>query len=114
MHVNLSPVVVRDGWLADWAQLLDDLAEGTGQAFKDQAAAEVILLTHNEQLHEVNLGWHPKAEELLWTPATQQAKWSQTGGRNVRYRNGFKGERVRELTDLIAARTPWLRVRYAF
>ncbi len=114
VHVNLSPVVVRHGWLADWAQLLDDLAEGTGDAFKAQAAAEVILLTHNEQLHEVNLGWHPKAEELLWTPETQQAKWSQTGGRNVRYRTGFKGERVRELTDLIAERTPWLRVRYAF
>jgi spore photoproduct lyase family protein len=114
VHVNLSPVVVRDGWLADWAQLLDDLAAGTGDAFKAQAAAEVILLTHNEQLHEVNLGWHPKAEQLLWTPETQQAKWSQTGGRNVRYRTGFKGERVRELTDLIAERTPWLRVRYAF
>ena len=114
VHVNLSPVVVRDGWLADWAELLDDLAAGTGAAFRAQAAAEVILLTHNEQLHEVNLGWHPKAEELLWTPGTQQAKWSQTGGRNVRYRTGFKGERVRELTDLIAERTPWLRVRYAF
>jgi len=92
----------------------DDLAAGTGDAFKAQAAAEVIFLTHNEQLHEVNLGWHPKAERLLWTPETQQAKWSQTGGRNVRYRTGFKGERVRDLTDLIAARTPWLRVRYAF
>ena len=114
VHVNLSPVVVRDGWLADWAALLDDLAAGTGEAFKAQAAAEVILLTHNEQLHQVNLGWHPRAEQLLWTPETQQAKWSQTGGRNVRYRNGFKGERVRELTDLIAARAPWLRVRYAF
>ncbi len=32
----------------------------------------------------------------------------------MRYRNGFKGARVRELTDLIAERTPWLRVRYAF
>jgi spore photoproduct lyase family protein len=114
VHVNLSPVIVRDGWLADWAQLLDDLAAGTGQAFQSQAAAEVIFLTHNEPLHEVNLRWHPKAEQLLWTPETQQAKWSQTGGRNVRYRNGFKGERVRELTDLIAERTPWLRVRYAF
>ncbi len=114
VHVNLSPVVVRDGWLADWAALLDDLADATGPAFRAQAAAEVIFLTHNEQLHEVNLGWHPKAEELLWTPETQQAKWSSTGGRNVRYRTGFKGARVRELSDLIAERTPWLRVRYAF
>ena len=114
VHVNLSPVVVRDGWLADWADLLDDLAAGTSSPFKQQAAAEVIFLTHNEPLHEVNLRWHPKAEELLWTPDTQQAKRSQTGGSNVRYRTGFKGERVRELTDLIAERTPWLRVRYAF
>lgn len=114
VHVNLSPVVVRDGWLEDWAQLLAELAEGTGSRFKEQAAAEVIFLTHNEPLHEINLRWHPKAEQLLWTPETQQAKRSQTGGRNVRYRNGFKGERVRELTDLIAQRAPWLRVRYAF
>ena len=114
VHVNLSPVVVRDGWLEDWAALLDDLADATGPAFQAQAAAEVIFLTHNEQLHEVNLGWHPQAEELLWTPSVQEPKRSQTGGTNVRYRTGWKGERVRELTDLIAARTPWLRVRYAF
>jgi spore photoproduct lyase len=114
VHVNLSPVVVRDGWLADWADLLDALADGTGPAFKAQAAAEVIFLTHNEPLHEVNLRWHPRAEEVLWTPATQEPKRSQTGGRNVRYRSGFKGARVRELTDLVEARAPWLRVRYAF
>jgi spore photoproduct lyase family protein len=114
VHVNLSPVVVRDGWLDDWAQLLDDLADATGPAFKAQAAAEVIFLTHNDRLHEVNLGWHPKAEQVLWRPELQEEKRSQTGGRNVRYRTGFKGEQVRALTDLIAARTPWLRVRYAF
>ena len=47
---------------------------------KDQMAAEVIFLTHNDRLHEVNLGWHPRAEELLWTPETQEPKRSQTGG----------------------------------
>jgi spore photoproduct lyase len=114
VHVNLSPVVVRDGWLEDWAELLDQLADGTGPAFREQAAAEVIFLTHNDRLHETNLRWHPRAEELLWRPELQQEKWSQTGGRNVRYRTGFKGEQVRALTDLIAERTPWLRVRYAF
>ncbi len=114
VHVNLSPVVVRDGWLRDWAQLLDDLGAATGEAFKVQAAAEIIFLTHDEQLHEVNLGWHPKAEQLLWTPDTQEAKRSEQGSAVVRYRSGWKGARVRELTDLIAARAPWLRVRYAF
>ena len=51
---------------------------------------------------------------MLWRPDLQQPKRSQTGGWNVRYRNGLKGASVQALTDLIAERTPWLRVRYAF
>ena len=114
VHVNLSPVIVHEGWLEDWDELLGELDAGTGPAAKAQMAAEVIFLTHNDRLHEVNLGWHPRAEELLWTPATQEPKRSQTGGWNVRYRRGYKGARVRELLALIERRTPWLRVRYAF
>ncbi|MFC3966410.1 spore photoproduct lyase family protein [Nocardia jiangsuensis] len=114
VHVNFSPVVLRAGWERDWAELLEQLADGTGPAFRAQAAAEIIMLTHNEQLHEVNLGWHPKAEELLWRPAEQQAKRSNGGMWNVRYRNDRKAAGVATLTELIAARTPWLTVRYAF
>jgi hypothetical protein len=72
------------------------------------------MLTHNRDLHEVNLGWHPKAEDVLWQPGLQQAKRSQTGMWNVRYRNNVKREGVHAVTDLIAAHAPWLRVRYAF
>jgi len=114
VHVNLSPVVVRDGWLADWAELLDQLDAGIGPAAKAQLAAEVIFLTHNRDLHEVNLGWHPKAEELLWRPELQQGKRSQNGFWNVRYRTGAKGRYVAALVELIAERAPYCRVRYAF
>ncbi|MEV4105137.1 spore photoproduct lyase family protein [Nonomuraea sp. NPDC049649] len=114
VHVNFSPVVVRDGWLEDWAELLDQLGDGIGPAARERLAAEVIFLTHNDRLHEVNLGWHPKAEELLWRPDLQQPKRSQTGGRNVRYRTGRKGRYVAALTGLIAERLPFCRVRYAF
>ncbi|GIF14185.1 spore photoproduct lyase family protein [Actinoplanes teichomyceticus] len=114
VHVNLSPVVVRDGWLDDWAALLEALDAGIGPAARAQLAAEVIFLTHNRDLHEVNLGWHPKAEELLWRPQLQQPKRSQNGSWNVRYRTGAKGGYVAALLDLIAARTPYLHVRYAF
>jgi spore photoproduct lyase len=114
VHVNFSPVVVRDGWLADWSALLDELDAGLGPAAKAQLAAEVIFLTHNRELHQVNLGWHPKAEELIWRPELQQAKRSQNGSWNVRYRTGEKGRYVAALLDLIAARTPYCRVRYAF
>jgi spore photoproduct lyase family protein len=114
VHVNLSPVIVYDGWLDDWRRLLLDLGDATSEATKEQLAAEVIFLTHNEALHEVNLGWHPKAEDLLWRPEVQEPKRSQNGAANVRYRTGTKGRWVRELTDLIAATAPYLRVRYAF
>ncbi|MEV4547839.1 spore photoproduct lyase family protein [Nonomuraea wenchangensis] len=114
VHVNLSPVVVRDGWLESWAELLDQLDAALGPRAKAQLAAEVIFLTHNDRLHEVNLGWHPKAEDVLWRPELQQAKRSQTGGWNVRYRTGQKGRYVAALTELIAARLPYCRVRYAF
>jgi spore photoproduct lyase family protein len=114
VHVNFSPVVVRDGWLADWAELLDRLDAGLGPAAKAQLAAEVIFLTHNRDLHEVNLGWHPQAEELIWRPDLQQPKRSQNGSWNVRYRTGAKGQYVAALVDLIGERLPYCRVRYAF
>ncbi len=62
VQLNFSPVVVADGWLEQWGELFDHIEAGTGEAARGQMAAEVILLTHNERLHEVNLGWHPKAE----------------------------------------------------
>jgi spore photoproduct lyase family protein len=114
VHLNLSPVVLRDGWEADWAALLGHLDDVLAPATKAQAAAEVILMTHNEDLHQVNLGWHPQAEELLWRPEIQQPKRSQNGQWNVRYRNDVKRAGVERLQELIAAHAPWLRVRYAF
>jgi spore photoproduct lyase family protein len=114
VHLNLSPVVLREGWEADWATLLQRLDDELSPAAKAQAGAEVILLTHNRDLHEVNLGWHPKAEDLLWRPDLQQPKRSENGQWNVRYRNDVKVAGVQRLTTLIAEHAPWLRVRYAF
>ncbi|MFC9932353.1 spore photoproduct lyase family protein [Streptomyces sp. NPDC127190] len=114
VHFNLSPVVLRPGWQEAWAELLRHLDDVLPDPVKRQAAAEVIMLTHNEDLHEVNLGWHPRGEELLWQPGLQQAKRSQNGALNVRYRNGVKAEAVDALRRLVATHAPWLRIRYAF
>ena len=114
VHLNFSPVVLVEGWEERWTALVESIAAATGEDFKKQAAVEVIMLTHNRDLHEVNLGWHPKAERVLWTPETQQAKRSQNGALNVRYRNDVKAAAVARLTDVIAERAPWLTVRYAF
>lgn len=114
VHLNFSPVIVHEGWQEDWAELLQQIADGTNEPTKRQLAAEIIFLTHNEGLHEVNLGWHPKAEELLWRPDLQQLKRSQSGQWNVRYKSPWKGRWVQELTDLLAVKLPTCRVRYAF
>ena len=114
VHLNLSPVVLREGWEADWAALLGELDDVLSPATKAQAAAEVIMMTHNKDLHEVNLGWHPQAEDLLWRPDIQQPKRSQNGQWNVRYRNQVKRAGVDRLQELVAAHAPWLRIRYAF
>lgn len=114
VHVNLSPVIVHEDWLAEWAELLEQVADGTSPRTRAQLAAEIIFLTHNEDLHEVNLGWHPRAEEVLWRPDLQEPKRSHSGQVNVRYRTGWKGRWVRQLTDLVAEKLPECRVRYAF
>ncbi|MEV5014655.1 spore photoproduct lyase family protein [Streptomyces sp. NPDC053780] len=114
VHFNLSPVVVRPGWEEAWAELLRHLDDVLPERVRRQAAAEVIMLTHNRELHGVNLGWHPRAEEVLWRPELQEAKRSENGALNVRYRAGAKADAVARLRALIAAHAPWLRVRYAF
>ncbi|RSN04783.1 spore photoproduct lyase family protein [Nonomuraea sp. WAC 01424] len=96
------------------SKLLDRLGDTLSAEARAQLAAEVIFLTHNDRLHQVNLGWHPKAEEVLWRPELQQAKRSETGGWNVRHRNGHKGGYVAALTGLLAARPLFCRIRYAF
>ncbi|WKE73590.1 spore photoproduct lyase family protein [Streptomyces sp. WP-1] len=114
VHFNLSPVVLRPGWRVAWADLLRHLDDVLPERVKRQAAAEVIMLTHNQDLHEVNLGWHPRGESLLWQPHLQQAKRSENGALNVRYRNHVKAQALNDLRELIAAHAPWLRIRYAF
>ncbi len=114
VHVNFSPVVVYEGWTADYKGLFEELDDALSAGARAQLACEVIFLTHNAGLHEVNLGWHPKAEEYLWTPGLQEGKVSGTGGENVRYKTGKKGKMVRVFEGMLAEKLPYCRVRYAF
>jgi spore photoproduct lyase family protein len=114
VHFNLSPVVIRPGWETAWADLLRHMDDVLPPAVKEQAAAEVIMLTHNRDLHDVNMEWHPRAEDAIWRPELQQAKRSENGSLNVRYRNAIKAEAVETVRRLVTAHAPWLTIRYAF
>jgi spore photoproduct lyase len=112
VHLNFSPVVVYKNWLDDYKylfQMCNDYID-----YKDEVKCEVIFLTHNEKKHRDNLEKNVRGERLLWTPGTQEAKTSQYGGRNVRYRRDFKALRIQEFRDLHKSVIPWNTIRYIF
>ncbi|MHA4895220.1 spore photoproduct lyase family protein [Pedobacter sp. PWIIR3] len=114
VNVSFAPVIYYSGWLDDWRKLFDEMNQILDEQTKAGLWTEIIFLTHNQLLHEVNLLWHPKAEEVLWTPELQQVKYSQTGQRNVRYKNNLKREIVNELVALCHEMIPYCKIRYAF
>lgn len=114
VHLNFSPVVFSDQWLADYNALFEQINDTLSRKAKAQLKCEVIFLTHNTKLHEINMQWHPKGEELIWQPGLQETKFSQTGGKNLRYKRGFRAQLVSEFAELIAARLPYCGIRYAF
>lgn len=114
VNLNFAPVIYYDNWLADYKELFQLIDDTLSPQAKAQLQAEVVFLTHNEQLHDVNLGWHPQAEELLWRPDLQETKISGTGGQNLRYKRGFKRELVDTFCQLLTQHLPYCSIRYAF
>ncbi len=114
VNINFGPVIYYDGWLEDYKQLFEQIDDTLAPQVKAQLQAEVIFLTHNEQLHEVNLQWHPKAEELLWRPDLQEQKVSQAGGDNLRYKLSLKRGLVDSFCTLLRKELPYCKIRYAF
>jgi spore photoproduct lyase len=71
VNVNFGPVILTDGWRADYASLFSMLDDALSEKAKRHLAAEIIFLTHSKGLHEVNLKWHPKGEGIPWRPELQ-------------------------------------------
>src|SRR4051794_4787969 len=65
VNVNFAPVIFYDNWVEDWQILFDEINGKLNEKSKKQLIAEIIFLTHNQQLHEVNMGWHPKGRRGL-------------------------------------------------
>ncbi len=130
VHINLSPVIIYENWLADYSKLFDTLNQTLTPQAKAQLKAEVIFLTHNEKLHAINMQWHPKAEEkYLWrhwddpdqkttnkfgATVIQQRKLSQNGMVNLRYKNNIKGSAKDAMISLINTSMPYCEIRYIF
>ena len=114
VHANFSPVIVHEGWEPQWRELFAQINDVLTPAAKAQLKCEIIMLTHNERLHEINMAWHPKAEDLLWRPDLQQVKWSENGQKNLRYKVSWKRQWLDQLLGWKDALLPYCEVRYAF
>lgn len=112
VHVNYSPVIMYPGWQADYKLLFEHM-----NAFvenKDIVKAEVIFLTHNKSKHLYNLKHNLPGEDLLWNPYIQEAKKSQYGGDNVRYKLEYKQQWIEQFKELHNSIIPWNTIRYIF
>jgi DNA repair photolyase len=115
VNVNFGPVIVKEGWRSDYAELFGTIDAALSRRAKIQLAAEIIFLTHTEELHEVNLRWHPEGERLLWRPDIQEYKTSQASGERVlRYERNRKRALVQEFREILSERLPYCKIRYAF
>ncbi len=115
VNVNFGPVVFTEGWLEGYAGLFDLMNATLSEKAKAQLSAEIIFLTHTQGLHDTNLAWHPKGENLIWRPDIQEYKTSQASGERVlRYERNLKRRLVGEFRALLAERLPYCQVRYAF
>jgi spore photoproduct lyase family protein len=114
VHLNFSPVIVQEGWEEAYRRLFQQVDDRLSPEAKAQLKAEIIFLTHNQQLHEVNMQWHPKAEDYLWRPDLQQVKRSEGGMWNLRYKVAWKRQWLDRFQDLLGRHLPYCGVRYAF
>jgi spore photoproduct lyase family protein len=114
VHLNFSPIIVYDGWLDDYEQLLLSIHDYVNPKAYLQLKYEVIFLTHNKDLHELNLQWHPKAEALLWTPEVQEDKISLNKSKNIRYKRNLKKGYTYLFKRLVQRVLPFTNVRYIF
>lgn len=114
VHFNFSPIIFVEGTRDSWVALFQELNDKLNEQTKKQAACEIIMLTHNKDLHELNLQWHPKGEKLLWRPDLQESKTSLNGAKNIRYERRFKAEALEAFKESLLNHCPWMKIRYAF
>jgi spore photoproduct lyase len=114
VHINFSPVIVHDDWLKEYRILFEGVDGFVDRKYKDKVKAEVIFLTHNVKKHKWNLENNVAGEDLLWTPEIQEAKTSQYGGENLRYKMKLKREWIKEFIKLHDEVIPWNTIRYIF
>ena len=112
IHANFSPVIVYDGWEADWVSLWQLMHKQLSSRVKQQLKCEIIFLTHSKDLHEINMHWNPSGEELLWRPSLMAPKPGKPDV--LAYRYDLRSSYLNGFTTALRHHLPYCLVRYAF
>jgi spore photoproduct lyase len=112
VHLNFSPIVVYRNWLNDYALLFEELDSTIDNLYKPKIKAECIFLTHNATQHERNINnGNYDSEDLLWQQEVQEGKFSQYGGKAIRYKTYIKRDFIEKWTALHKKIIPWNNIR---
>jgi spore photoproduct lyase len=113
VHLNFSPVIIQIGTRTLYKELFKLVDKHITNKIKVEA--EVIMMTHSEDMHKHNLVNNPKAEYLLWDPKRQEEKTNTlTGGKAIRYERNKKTKYIKQFTDIWNEEIPWCNIRYIF
>jgi spore photoproduct lyase len=113
-HINFSPIIYHEKKLSGYKELFNIINNEVSEDFKKQAGLECIFLTHNANLHKINLEKGLlKQEEILWTLENQEQKISQYGGSNLRYNQRVKPALIRAFTKSVNQELN-IPIRYIF
>jgi len=109
LHINFSPVVVYDGWVEDYRQLIAEMMYD----FPNGMPCEVIFLTYNEAS---KLRASAEVNDLCWRPNIQESKNSQYSGdvNNIRYHHELKAQFIDEFKKIFGLYYPLSDIRYIF
>lgn len=108
VHINLSPIILYKGWIEAYDQILGEI-----KSEFPEMKFEVIFLTHNENLHKINLeSGYERAEQFMWLPNLQEEKISEYGGKNVRYKNKYNY--VNQFKEVFQKHYSLENIRYIF
>ena len=114
VHLNFSPVIMNPNTKENYKKLFHLINLHVRDDIKKDVLSEVIMLTHNEKMHEYNLEHAPESEKLLWQPDRQEEKTSSYGGKNLRYRRDLKSKYIRLFKKMHNDIIPWNTIRYIF
>jgi spore photoproduct lyase len=106
VHINFSPIIYADGWLAKYKNLFQKL-----KSAGIETKSECIFLTHNIHQHERN---SQPVRDLLWRPDIQEAKDSQYAPDNIRYQVQLKKQMIQDFSHLYSEYFNPTGIRYIF